>query len=332
VHRDLILIVTAVVCLSGCISNGSSKSLNNPNNALSSNMTPTGSVTPGPMSAAWWTNAWEKNPVADWLSKEKKTAATYQSMSQQPQVPKVQDPISLGFASGEPSAQLYVSMAELSDKGGNTDQARELYQKAYSLEPDDLPALLGHARLEDRQGRLDDAIPIYQKAITAHPQNTTLLNDLAICYARKKQLQTSLNLLEQAVQLQPDKLIYRNNIAKVLTEMDRQEEALVHLAVVHPPAVAHYNLGFLLAQRGRMEEATQFLAQATAIDPEMHTARILHDQLNPTVPPNSTDPVSSDDSVQLAQRQVDTRYPMTLPVTTSVLPVGISPLSLPPVN
>jgi tetratricopeptide (TPR) repeat protein len=375
------MVLAAVVCTTGCLSSGNTSNLKSSDGGLAANGPSPGPSTPGSTVANGWTTSWKNNPVTNWLSKEKAPKESFQSTSRQQPVPSQLDPISLEFASGPPSAKLYVSMANISDQGGNTDQARLLYQKASSLESDYLPALLGLARLEDRHGRLDDAIPVYQKAITAHPQNTAALNDLAICYARKSQLETSLDLLKQAVRLQPDKPLYRNNIAKVLTELGRQEEALVHLAVVHSPAIAHYNLGVLLAQRGRMEESTRYLAMAADIDPEMQSARALLDQLNlatrvqlaerpvaarqpirttnmRAAPPRTSQTMGAEGS---NNNILPTRYPptqetvpenlpaypatgipptisvsppepQTLPATISELPVGDTPLLLPPVN
>ena len=45
------------------------------------------------------------------------------------------DPISLGFSSAPPTPELYLSMAEMSDRGGNAEHARSMYQKTLSLQP-----------------------------------------------------------------------------------------------------------------------------------------------------------------------------------------------------
>ena len=182
------------------------------------------------------------------------------------------DPISLGYPSGPPTSELYLSMARLSDRGGNVKHARSMYRRAISLQPNNLEALLGLAWLEDRQGRLDGARKIYHRAAAAHPQNAKVLNDLALCYARSGQLLASLQLFERAVQLQPDKALYRNNIAKLLTEMNRMDEAIAHLSAVHPPAIAQYNMGVLLEQRGRTAEAIHFLTAASHINPQLQSA------------------------------------------------------------
>jgi tetratricopeptide (TPR) repeat protein len=252
------------------------------------------------------------------------------------------DPISLGFASGPPTPELYLSMAEMSDRGGNAEHARSMYQRALSMEPNHLDALLGLARLEDREGRMDVALKTYQQAVALHPQNAKALNDLALCYARNGQLPASLKLLDQAVKLQPDKALYRNNIAKVLVEVNRVDEAKSHLSAVHPPAIAHYNMGVLLQQRGRTQEAIRYLTAAVHIDPQLQAARKLLVELQGDAPL-----LASNDGVlptPLAQSNflagtvpagglaAQRTQPQSFPAETAQVPLGHSPMSLPPVR
>ena len=257
------------------------------------------------------------------------------------------DPISLDFASGPPTAELFLSMAQLSDRGGNLDHARSMYRQAISLQPNNLDALLGLARLEDRQGRLEEALKIYQQAATAHPQNAKALNDLGLCYARSGQLPASIQLLDQAVRLQPGKALYRNNIAKVLTEVDRVDEAVAHLSAVHPPAIAQYNMGILLEQRGRTVEAIHFLTAASHIDPQLKPASALLAELRGNVPESTANddvlptPMSRSNygqSVAVGPRYTSPAttatqpQPQSFPAETAQVPQGNSPVSLPPVR
>ena len=64
--------------------------------------------------------------------------------------------------------------------------------------------------------------------------------------------------LRQAVKLEPKRKLYRNNLATVLVDMGRTDEAWDELSSVHTPAVAHYNLGYLLYQ-GAVPEVQRFL-------------------------------------------------------------------------
>jgi tetratricopeptide (TPR) repeat protein len=212
----------------------------------------------------------------------------------------------------QPSPQLYTAMAEMSQRAGNADQARSLYQKALALDPNDMNALLGAAHMEDRLGRLDVALPLYQRAVNVSPTNAGAINDLALCQARKGDLASAHRALEKAVLLQPQNALYRNNIAKVMVEMNWTDQALGQLSAIHPPAIAHYNMGVLLTERGRRDEAMRFLHTAAAIDPSLAPAKQLLAELG--VPP--TTPAGEQPVLQTARLAPG----MAAPVDHSILP------------
>ena len=126
--------------------------------------------------------------------------------------------------------------------------------------------------MEDRQSNLPFAENLYQQAVTANPQNAAALNDLGLCLAREGKLEPSLQVLEQAIHLQPDKSLYRNNAATVLVEMRQDQRALAHLAAVHNPAEANFNLGQLLVDRGRPADAATYFQTALQLNPGMQQA------------------------------------------------------------
>ncbi len=170
--------------------------------------------------------------------------------------------------------ELFIGLAQMSHRAGNTTQARQYYQQALALSPTHLEALLGAARMEDREKQLDVAQMLYQRAVAAYPRNATALNDLGLCLARRGDLQGARQALQQAIQVDPAKSLYRNNIAKVLVELNQPNEALTQLSAVHAPAAAQYNLGVLLSQRGRDREAIQCFVQANKLDPSFEPARV----------------------------------------------------------
>ncbi len=357
VRRDMLLLIVAVVITAGCTSPGGfggpttggmlaqrmPPSQNQMVAASPTGMVPSATLSPTQRLTA----ALKNNPIARMFSPGAAAATGVKNATaSSPSVSNQLDPISLGYQDGPPNPQLYVSMAEVSERTGNDNQARLMYQKAIVVDPENLPALLGLARLEDRLGRLDVAKQFYRQAATAHPQDPSVLNDLALCHARNGNLQISLALLEQVVQLQPQRPLYRNNIAKVLTELNRNNEALAHLSAVHPPAIANYNLGFLLNQRGRQIEAAEYLRTASRIDPQMQPAQALLAQLGQQ-PTQIAQRPKVDDGILPTPYSPMPSYPATgvpavvtlphaqsqeLPVTTSQLPVASAPLLLPPVQ
>ena len=260
---------------------------------------------------------------------------------------------------------MYLSMAQMSDQGGNTDQARSLYQKGLALEPKNSDCLLGLARLEDREGNIQTAIPLYQQIVTLNPKDPSALNDLALCLSRNGQMDDCLQLLDKAVRMQPDKQLYRNNIAKVWIEKNRLDLAIAHLKAVYEPSYANYNMAVLLQQRERTAEAASYLKNSLAENPEFADAQKLLTILDPstlqriaektprqgiqvsiTAAENFT-PGSNDDILPTPMfppnQSASAQYPSTgahamipqpqnFPAETASMPVGNSPLSFPPVR
>jgi tetratricopeptide (TPR) repeat protein len=329
--------------------------------AVLTSCTVTGCAVPG------WGGA--KQPESNQTSWTEKATAPFKSLAPKKKptsvvnaLPPGQDPISLGFSSGPATPALYVSMGQMSDQGGNTDHARAMYQKALTMDPKNLDGLLSMARLEDREGNLQLALQFYQQAVSQHPQDGRALNDLALCHARCGQMSTSLGYLDQAVRICPDKQLYRNNIAKVLIEMNQLDPAVAHLSAVYEPAVANYNMAVLLQERGRTDEAVSFLNRALAANPQMTEASTLLANLTNTAPEQTAvastrapgSPIASvsektyDDITPTPYQPGETAvtsysYPSTgvppmipkpqaIPAETASVPVGHEPMLLPAIR
>ena len=170
------------------------------------------------------------------------------------------------------SAETHIATGRLLESRDQFAAAQIEYEKASKLEPKNVIALVSLARLQDRQGKPDEAIATYQKAAKADPKSALVQNDLGLCYARKRDLPSAIATLTKAVEMEPKKPNYRNNLATVLVEAGRAEEALKQLVAVHPPAAAHYNVAYLLNHRGQTQLAKHHLQQAVQLDPSMTAA------------------------------------------------------------
>ncbi len=169
--------------------------------------------------------------------------------------------------------ELYVASARLYEKNGNFIGAADQYEKALKVSPDNLVALLSYAHMLDRQNKLDQATMLYQRAARAHPHEAAAFNDLGLCYARRRMLNESITALSDAVRLQPERELYRNNLATVLVEQNRADEALKQLQAVQADAVAHYNVGYLLQQHGQDQLAAGYFSRAAQLDPSFVAAQ-----------------------------------------------------------
>jgi len=183
-----------------------------------------------------------------------------------------EDAISLSRpARGGP--ELHLAMAKLYEDTNRKREAIEEYDKALKMAPQDPTVLSACAQFKAREGAYEEAIKLYQRALRGTANDPALLNDLALCHARRGQYPQAVSHLQRAVQLQPASPLYRNNLAALLVEMGQPDEALRQLREVHPDAVAHYNLGYLLNKRGQSVAAAQQFAYALQRDPSLEAAR-----------------------------------------------------------
>ncbi|MCC7083532.1 MAG: tetratricopeptide repeat protein [Pirellulales bacterium] len=175
--------------------------------------------------------------------------------------------------------EIYVATAAIYEKAGRYDEATDQYEKALMIAPNDLTTMLSYAHMLDRQGRLDQATQIYVAAAKAHPKEAAAQNDLGLCFARRGIPTEAIQALTKATELQPNRELYRNNLASLLVDENRSDEALAQLKAVHGEAVAHYNLGYLLQQRGRKQSAAAHFQRAAMLDPSFTAARQWGDRI-----------------------------------------------------
>jgi len=194
------------------------------------------------------------------------------------------DPLRLDSPTRKVGPEIHVGAAQLMENQGKFAEAEAHYQKALKDSPNNLNALVGLARMHDRQGHSQQAIQTYLRAYKAHPNSGLVLNDVGLCHARQRQFDQALAAMNRAVELSPDNPKYRNNLATILVETGRIDEAVQKLSVGSTPAVAHYNVAYLLQQKGQTGEATRHLQQAVAIDPALGPAQEMLAQITGAAP------------------------------------------------
>ncbi|MDX1963278.1 MAG: tetratricopeptide repeat protein [Pirellulales bacterium] len=188
------------------------------------------------------------------------------------QTPADLDTLALKY-NNKPGPEPYLVMAEILEKKGDSDAARAKYEQAQKANPQDTQILVKYAHFEERAGNPAKAIKLYEQAIAKKPKEARAYNDLGLCLARQGKLSEATVKLEKAVDLQPGKVLYRNNLATVYAAQNRPQDALNQLTKAHSPAVAQYNLAILLHKNNQTAAATQAMAQAVQIDPQMVAAR-----------------------------------------------------------
>jgi len=172
-----------------------------------------------------------------------------------------------------PTAKLHVEMARMLGRSGEEGGAEIHYREALKLSPHSLEAQLGYARLLVARGEPQQACGWFERAHQEHPDSATACNDLGLCYAECGRTLDALAAVQRAIDIQPEEIRYRNNLARLLVAENQTEEAILALLAVHPPAVAHYNAGYLLQSHGKRAAAAAQFQQAASLDPSLVAAQ-----------------------------------------------------------
>jgi Tfp pilus assembly protein PilF len=161
----------------------------------------------------------------------------------------------------------HITLARHFENQGDFAAAESQFRKALALRPGHAGALLGLARLCEKQGQLSEAEGYYAQAVRAAPQLPAAWNDFGLFYAGQRQFDRAQQHLARAAQIDPHKRLYRHNLATVHLAQGDIDSARQQLLAVHDPAIADYNLGYLLYQQGRVDEAKACFEQSSAALP-----------------------------------------------------------------
>jgi Tfp pilus assembly protein PilF len=215
------------------------------------------------------------------------------SLTPKPKVVPADDPVKLSGTPRKLSPEIHIQAAWLAENQGDMANAARQYERALEADPRSFNALVSYARLLDRGGKSDDALGLYQRAQQVAPQQALVWNDMGLLHARRGELMPALAAMNQAVALQPANVRYRNNLAAALVQSQQPQEAVRALEAVHPKAVACQNVGYLLYLHRNPGLAAEYFVQATRLDPSLAAAQQMLAKLRGSAAPRNEPAVSS---------------------------------------
>jgi protein O-GlcNAc transferase len=197
------------------------------------------------------------------------------------------------------------NLGALLQQQGRLDEAIAEHRRAIALRPDYAGAYLHLGTAFKRQNKLDEAAASYRHALKLKPDLAEACNNLGVVLQAQGKFAEALEAYEQAIRLRPGDLeaaynravafqqkglraeaetAYRDllrqspnrfvcvNLGALLHEQDRLDEALAAFdqAVALDPAYAqaHFNRGLVLAQQGRLEAALDAYREAVRLRPD----------------------------------------------------------------
>lgn len=158
------------------------------------------------------------------------------------------------------------------EQQGKLSEAREIYQRLIVQYPHRYEPYHRLGVVADRQKRYREAVALYTQAIALNP-DPEIFNDLGYSYYLQGQLDKAESALLKAVSMKPASPRFRNNLGMVYGFQGRYEEALDQFRRGGSEADACYNMAFILATQGKIQEAKRYLMLALAADPTYKKAQ-----------------------------------------------------------
>ncbi|MCS6853091.1 MAG: tetratricopeptide repeat protein, partial [Gemmataceae bacterium] len=152
------------------------------------------------------------------------------------------------------AAEACLVTAQMLEKHGHEVEAIAEYELARSYNPK-LQVSRRLAVLYDRQCDYARAMHEYRQALKQSPKDVELLNDVGYCCYERGDWAEAEKYLRQAVQLNPSYKRAWVNLGLVLGQQERYDESYQAFAQVLTPAEARSNVGVILMQHGKFEEA-----------------------------------------------------------------------------
>lgn len=164
------------------------------------------------------------------------------------------------------------AMARLSERRGQSQVAREAYLSMIERAADDPRPYHRLAIMNAQDGHWENAKQLFEQALQLAPSDADLLGDAGYFYYLIGEMQQAETLLTRAVRTDPTAAKHSNNLAILLGENGRYDESLDLFRRNGSEAEAFANLGFVLAQRGDVEQAVKAYSQALTLDDSLQPA------------------------------------------------------------
>ena len=196
---------------------------------------------------------------------------------------------------GSQVSEIQVSLCRTLEHQGSLERARDGYRKILDSDPKSALAAWRLAVVHDRLGEIDKSEPLYRKAVEADSKNVELLADYGYSLYLKRRWAEAEKILGEARKLEPKNARVQNNLGLLLAQTDRPEDALEAFRRGGcQEAEAHSNLGLVLAMNGRDDSACTAFERSLAIQADGKaakqglTALRAKSQRGPVIPSSST--------------------------------------------
>src|SRR6266849_4496576 len=117
------------------------------------------------------------------------------------------------------------------------------------------------------EGMADRARDSYERAVKVEPEDAETLNNLGFSLYQNGNYRAAVDRLKRAVKLEPTNERILNNLGLALCRLGKFQEAFRHFARAAGPLTGNLNTARMLERFGREEDAIRYYEDARRIDP-----------------------------------------------------------------
>jgi tetratricopeptide (TPR) repeat protein len=119
----------------------------------------------------------------------------------------------------------------------------------------------------------------FLKALRLDPNSPAALHALGQFYGSQERWSEAVEMLSKAMLAAPAERQYRYDLAVAMVRVGDVNGAMPHFIRTVGDAEAHYNVGYILHQEGRLAEAEQQMLLAVTKKPDLHEAQVWLDEI-----------------------------------------------------
>lgn len=170
-------------------------------------------------------------------------------------------------------AKLKLAYGRMMEESGDYVEARRNYEAVIDLQPKNEEAILGIARLHLLNGEIEQAEQGFRRVVKLNPNSAAAQFGLGEFLASQKRWKEASESLTKAMLAEPDQSQYRYALAVALVHCGDVDSALPHFIRTVGDAEAHYNVGMILQQEGKLADAERQFSLAVAKKPDFKAAQ-----------------------------------------------------------
>lgn len=165
-----------------------------------------------------------------------------------------------------------LSVARLHERQGKYDEAINVYKQVLDNDPKNATAYHRLGAIAVKEGRLAEGRESFEQAAALGRPSAELLNDMGYLAYLQQDLPTAEAKMREALRADSRYKNAHNNLGLVLAEMGKFDEALAEFKQVGSEAEAFSNLAYVQTKMGQLADAERNYHKALSLDNKLRPA------------------------------------------------------------